>query len=83
MVTQLTTNCTAGPSGASRETGLLGEREAAARLGLSVKTLRRWRWARRGVPWIKLAGNGAVRYSPCDLEKFIQAGRVEPGEVSS
>jgi hypothetical protein len=52
---------------------LLNEHEAAEILGLSVKTLRRWRWAREGVAWIKLGS--AVRYAPADLQAFTEAGR--------
>jgi hypothetical protein len=39
---------------------LLNENEAAGLLGLSVKTLRRWRWARKGLRWTKIGA--AVRY---------------------
>ncbi len=54
---------------------LINETEAAAILGLSVKTLRRWRWASRGLRFIKLGKGGAVRYDPADLVAFIEAGR--------
>ncbi len=54
---------------------LINETEAAAILGLSVKTLRRWRWAGRGLRFIKLGKGGAVRYDPADLVAFIEAGR--------
>jgi predicted site-specific integrase-resolvase len=52
---------------------LVDEHRAATILGLSVKTLRRWRWAGREVPYIKL-GN-AVRYDLSDLDAYIAAGR--------
>ena len=52
---------------------LLNEHAAANRLGLSVKTLRRWRWAGRPPSFIKL-GN-AVRYDPGDIASFIESGR--------
>ncbi len=55
-----------------RET-LLNEREAAARLGLQIATLRRWRWAGKGPRFLKI--EGAVRYDPVDLEAFIAAAR--------
>lgn len=55
--------------------------EAAARLGLKVATLRRWRWARRGPPWIKVGA--AVRYAPVDLEHFIESGRASPSGTGS
>ena len=52
---------------------LVSEHEAANILGLSVKTLRRWRWAGREVPFIKLGG--AVRYSLDDLNEYIDGHR--------
>jgi hypothetical protein len=55
---------------------LIDEHEAATRLGLSVKTLRRWRWSRRGPAWVKVGA--AVRYAPEDLSAFITAGRQAP-----
>jgi hypothetical protein len=55
---------------------LVGEHRAAVRLGLSVTTLRRWRWANQGVPWIKIGA--AVRYDPVDLDNFIALGRITP-----
>ena len=61
-----------------RDTPLIDEHAAAKRLGLSVKTLRRWRWARRGPPWVKIGS--AVRYAPEDLSTYIIAGRQAPSE---
>ena len=52
---------------------LVAEHEAAALLGLSVKTLRRWRWAGRELPFIKLGS--AVRYSLDDLERYVAEHR--------
>ena len=52
---------------------LVNETEAARILGLSVKTLRRWRWAGRGPRFLKLGA--AVRYDPADLAAYIEAGR--------
>ncbi len=54
-------------------TSLINETEAAQRLGLSVKTLRRWRWAGNPPHFVKIGG--AVRYDLSDLEAFIEAGR--------
>lgn len=64
--------------GADPETRLIDEHEAAARLGLTVATLRRWRWARKGLPWIKVGA--AVRYAPGDIRAFIKAGRQAMSE---
>jgi predicted DNA-binding transcriptional regulator AlpA len=52
---------------------LLNEHRAAEFLGLKVSTLRRWRWAGRGPPFIKLGS--AVRYDPRELDEFVDAGR--------
>jgi hypothetical protein len=52
---------------------LLDEHETAERLGLSVKTLRRWRWLKRGLPWVRVGA--AVRYAPTDITAFIEANR--------
>ena len=54
-------------------TQLLNEFEAAERLGLSVKTLRRWRWAGRPPAFVKIGR--AVRYEPEVIEALIAAGR--------
>lgn len=52
---------------------LVNEAGAAHVLSLSVKTLRRWRWAGKGPRFIKIGA--AVRYDPADLIAFIEAGR--------
>jgi hypothetical protein len=62
--------------GVKPEDRLVDEHEAAARLGLTVATLRRWRWARRGIHWVKVGA--AVRYVPSDITAFIEAGRQHP-----
>jgi hypothetical protein len=52
---------------------LRNEHQAAEILDLSVKTLRRWRWARRGPGWRKIGA--AVRYADTDLAAFIDAAK--------
>ncbi len=47
---------------------LINEKAAAELLGLSPKTLQRWRWLKKGPRICKLGG--AVRYSIRDLEEF-------------
>lgn len=64
--------------GAGSAKPLVNEHETAARLGLTVATLRRWRWAGRGLGWCKIGS--AVRYDPDVIEAFIEAGRV-PTEI--
>lgn len=53
---------------------LADEDAAAAFLGLSPKTLQRWRWCGRGPAWTKLGAGGVVRYRPEDLRAFVEAG---------
>jgi len=60
---------------------LVDEHETAARLGLSVKTLRRWRWARKGLPYVKV-GAVAVRYSEHDISSFISVGRKNHSDAA-
>ena len=67
------THATVSPSRADPETHLITEREAAARLGLAVSTLRRWRWSGKPPPFVKISA--AVRYDPRVIREFIEAGR--------
>ncbi len=52
---------------------LVDEHEAARILGLSVKTLRRWRWVGKPPNFVKIGS--AVRYEPAELRALIDAGR--------
>lgn len=52
---------------------LLDEHEVARRLCLSLSTLRNWRYAHRGPPFVKL-GLRAVRYRVADVQAFVAAG---------
>jgi predicted site-specific integrase-resolvase len=52
---------------------LVPETLAARLLGLSVKTLRRWRWAGKGPAFRKIGR--AVRYANSDLEAYIVEAR--------
>lgn len=54
---------------------LLDEAGAAEFLSVKASTLTRWRFERRGPAFIKVGK--AVRYRRADLERFIEAGRVE------
>lgn len=63
----------------------LETRQAAEYLGLRAQTLRQWRQRREGPAYIKL-GNG--RNSRCvyrvgDLEAFVAASTVKPGEAAA
>lgn len=59
---------------------ILSEREAAAWLGLAVKTLQNWRWAGRGPGFIKLGSSRSpVRYRLSDLREYVDQCAVRPG----
>ena len=62
-----------GKGALERKDRLVDEREAAEVLGLKIATLRRWRWAGSSLPFIRIGR--AIRYSPSDLQAFIEAGR--------
>jgi predicted DNA-binding transcriptional regulator AlpA len=51
------------------------EREAAQRLGFSLPTLRRWRYAKTGPTHITVGRS--IRYLPADLDRFLAAHRSE------
>ena len=48
---------------------LMNEREAAAALNLSHRTLQAWRVRGGGPPFVKVGAN--VRYRPADLEAWL------------
>ena len=56
------------------ESEMLTIREAARRLGLREKTLRRW-VSIRAIEYIK-AGARAVRISSAEIDRLIESGRV-------
>jgi excisionase family DNA binding protein len=58
---------------AAQRKASLREDKAAQHLGLSVRTLQKWRVRGGGPPYHKLGR--AVRYSADDLDAFIEAGR--------
>ena len=54
----------------------LTEHEVAARLHLSVATLRAWRLKRKGPRYVRFGR--AVRYLTRDLDRFIEESAVVP-----
>lgn len=54
----------------------LSEREAAAYLGLSPRTLQDWRTKGVGMPYAKVGRR--VSYAAADLDAFLVSVRVEP-----
>jgi len=59
---------------------LLTGRQVAARLGVSVLTLRKWRWERRGTD-LHQAGQRAVRYPIDSLSAYLAACKKGDAEV--
>jgi hypothetical protein len=57
---------------------LLSEKEAAKRLLAKPMTLTKWRQRGRGPAYLKLSGK--IRYRVDDVERFIEAARVVPGD---
>ena len=55
----------------------LTESQAAERLALSPATLRAWRLQDKGPRFVRLGR--AVRYLSDDLDDFLRASMVEPG----
>lgn len=54
---------------------LLTDVDVAALLGAGLQTVRNWRAAGKGVPYVKLAGR-MVRYTPEAVQAFIDDGKV-------
>jgi hypothetical protein len=54
-------------------TRLLTERDASQWLGLSVRTLQKWRLQGDGPRFLKL--DHAVRYDPADLQVYVDSVR--------
>jgi predicted site-specific integrase-resolvase len=52
---------------------LLKEAEVAQLLNVEVATIRRWRWAGKPPPFVRIGA--AVRYDPDAIAAFIEAGR--------
>jgi len=55
------------------------EKQVARRLGLSVKTLQKWRYSGGGLPYHKF--RGAIRYAISDVEQFEAAARRSSSSV--
>lgn len=61
------------------EATLLTIEEAAAYIGFSPWTLRKWRSLGRGPSFVRLGGKlGSVRYRLCDLDAYMEASVVHP-----
>jgi predicted DNA-binding transcriptional regulator AlpA len=60
----------------------LPERQVADLLGVSVLTLRKWRWQRRGPTYVKLEGR-TVRYSASAVAAYLAACKSGVTEMGS
>ncbi|MBU5612166.1 MULTISPECIES: helix-turn-helix transcriptional regulator [Geomonas] len=52
---------------------LMTEQETAQMVGMSVHWLRRKRWEGGGIPFIKMAQHGAVRYQEEAVRQYVEA----------
>jgi excisionase family DNA binding protein len=64
----------------SEVTEFLSEKQLCQRLGISVTTLRRWRWNAREMPRAIRLGR-LVRYHRAEVERWI--GQVVTGELKA
>jgi hypothetical protein len=57
---------------------LLKPSEAASRMKIAPQTAATWRYKGIGPAFIVL--NGAIRYRPSEIEKFLDSQTIQPGE---
>lgn len=57
----------------AKEQGLLNVKEAAVKLGVTEKTIRKWQYERK-IPFIKLFG--AIRFDSEELNRLIQRSKI-------
>jgi predicted DNA-binding transcriptional regulator AlpA len=57
---------------------LLSQGPLARLLGLSERTLERWRSEHLGPPFVRLVGLGSVRYRKADIDEWLEAQLVRP-----
>lgn len=62
--------------------GLFGmnEKKAAEKLGVSVHTMRAWRFQGKGPVYTKLGRR--VLYLPTDLDSYLESCRIQPVNVA-
>jgi len=59
-------------------TALLNQEQLASLLGLSERTLERWRSEHLGPPFVRLVGLGSVRYRKDDIDQWLEEQLVRP-----
>ena len=57
----------------------LNENQVSARLGVSVKLLRKHRWEGKGLPYVKFGAR--VLYAEPEVVEYLQKHRIETGKV--
>ena len=62
-------------AGSLNQDQLMDERAAAILVGVKVETLQRWRWAKKGLPFLKIGR--CVRYRHSDIVAFLDQCRVK------
>lgn len=63
------------------EANLLSANQAAAHIGISPWTLKKWRTLGRGPNFVRMGSNlGTVRYRLIDLQSFLEASVVNPAD---
>jgi predicted DNA-binding transcriptional regulator AlpA len=58
----------------------IGEKALALRLGMSARTLQRWRWKGKGPNYLKLGGRVVYRIS--DVEAWEERSLKQPAPIS-
>jgi predicted DNA-binding transcriptional regulator AlpA len=53
---------------------VMNDKQAARFIGISVATIRKWRFERKGPSYVRLGRS--IRYFRVDLESFIEAKRI-------
>jgi len=60
---------------------LLNQDQLAALLGVSERTLERWRSEHLGPPFVRLVGLGSVRYRKADVDQWLEGQLVRPSRT--
>lgn len=61
-----------------RIASLLTQQQLADLLGISERSLERWRSEQQGPPYVPLVGGGTIRYRLCDVEQWLEDQLVRP-----
>ena len=56
----------------------LTEKEVEVRYGIKTSLLRKWRYLRKGIPFVKIGSS--VRYRSRDVDEYLEKQTVQPRE---